>query len=123
VLAVSRQLRLAVVDAPLAARHLRARSTGWLVAYLAAAAAILGVVAILITTNEGRILDAMIRYVVPSDWKVAAKFLVKKVFAAQEQAVLTNAALTASLMVVTVTLFPLKEKVSACLEEDAKLLA
>jgi hypothetical protein len=68
-------------------------------------------------------MDAVMSYVLPADWKVAAKFLVKKVFAQQEQAVITNAALSMSLMIVTITLFPLKEKVSATLEEDAHLLA
>ena len=122
-LPVRRQLELAGIEAPLAVRHLRARSAGWLAVYLAAAALILGIVAHLIVSNQERLLDLVIRYVMPDDWKVAAKFLVKKVFSAQEQAVLTNAALSASLMIVTITLFPLKEKVSATLEEDAELLA
>ena len=121
-LPVRQQLVLAGIEAPLAARHLRARSAGWLVVYLAAATVILGIVAHLIVTNQDRLLDLVVRYLVPSEWKLAAKYLVKRVFAAQEQAVLTNAALSASLMIVTITLFPLKEKVSATLEEDARLV-
>jgi hypothetical protein len=58
----------------------------------------------------------------PHDWKLTAKFLIKKLFGNQEQAVITNAVLSMSLMVVTITLFPLKEQVSAKLEEEAKLL-
>lgn len=122
-LSVRRQLVLAGIEAPLAARHLSRRSAAWLAVYLAAAALILGVVAYLVTTNRERALDALMTYVLPEDWKVAARFLVKKLFAQQEQAVLTNAALSMSLVVVTITLFPLKEKVSATLEEDARLLA
>ncbi len=122
-LSVRRQLVLAGIEAPLAARHLKPRSAAWLALYLAAAAVILGIVAYLVISNKERMLDAVMSYVLPADWKLAAKFLVKKVFAAQEQAVITNAALSMSLMIVTITLFPLKEKVSATLEEDAKLLA
>ena len=114
---------LAGIEAPLAARRLTRRSAAWLALYLAAAAVILGLVAYLVVSNRERMLDAVMTYVLPTDWKVAAKFLVKKVFAQQEQAVITNAALSMSLMIVTVTLFPLKEKVSATLEEDAHLLA
>lgn len=122
VLPVRRQLWLAGIAAPLAARHLKLRSAAWLIAYLAAATVILGIVAYLVISNQDRMVDSVLAYVLPADWKVAAKFLVKKVFAAQEQAVVTNAALSMSLMIVTITLFPLKEKVSATLEEDAKLL-
>jgi hypothetical protein len=121
VLSVGRQLELAG-KAPFAARHLRARSAAWLLAYLAAAALILGVVAHLVIKNQDRLIDGLISYVLPVDWKMTAKFLVKKLFGNQEQAVITNAVLSMSLMVVTITLFPLKEKVSATLEEDAKLL-
>lgn len=122
-LPVRRQLVLAGIEAPLAARHLRRRSAAWLALYLVAAGLILGLVAYLVVSNKERMLDAVMSYVLPADWKVAGKFLVKKVFAAQEQAVITNAVLSMSLMIVTITLFPLKEKVSATLEEDAKLLA
>lgn len=122
-LSVGRQLELAGIQAPLAARHLSRRSAAWLALYLAAAALILGLVAYLVTSNRERVLDAALAYVLPDDWKLAARFLVKKLFAQQEQAVITNAALSMSLVVVTITLFPLKEKVSATLEEDAKLLA
>ncbi len=121
VLSVGRQLELAV-KAPLAARHLRARSAAWLLAYLAAAGLILGVVAYLVIKNQDRLIDGLISYVLPVDWKMTAKFMIKRLFGNQEQAVITNAVLSMSLMVVTITLFPLKEKVSAALEEDAKLL-
>lgn len=121
-LPVLRQLELAGIEAPLAARRLTKRSAAWLVVYLAAAASILGIVAYLVVSNRERMMDAVMSYVLPADWKVAAKFLVTKVFAQQEQAVITNAALSMSLMIVTITLFPLKEKVSATLEEDARLL-
>ena len=121
-LSVGRQLRLAVVDAPLAARHMRKRSAAWLAVYFVSAAAILGVVAKLVISNKEKIVDAVMRYVMPEDWRPAATFLFEKLFATQEQAVITNAALAMSLMVVTITLFPVKEKVSASLEEEAKLL-
>jgi hypothetical protein len=122
VLSVGQQLRLAVVEAPLAARRMRRRSAAWLAVYFVSAAAILGIVAKLVNSNKEKVVDAVMRYVMPDDWRPAATFLFKKLFATQEQAVVTNAALAMSLMVVTITLFPVKEKVSASLEEEARLL-
>lgn len=122
VLSVGRQLRLAVVDAPLAGRRMRGRSAAWLAVYFVSAAAILGIVAKLVISNKEKVVDAVMRYVMPDDWRATATFLFKKLFATQEQAVITNAALAMSLMVVTITLFPIKEKVSATLEVEAKLL-
>jgi hypothetical protein len=58
----------------------------------------------------------------PADWHFAARTLFHKFFAQQEQLVVTNAVIAAALLVVQVTLFPLKEKVSAALEEDAQLV-
>jgi hypothetical protein len=122
VLSVGQQLRLAVVDAPLAARRMGKRSAAWLAVYFVSAAAILGIVAKIVISNKERVVDAVMRYVMPEDWRAAATFLFRKLFATQEQAVITNAALAMSLMVVTITLFPIKEKVSATLEEEGKLL-
>lgn len=120
---VKQQLALAIVDAPLAARRLKKRSATWFVAYLVACAVVLGVVASLIASHRADLLDAAMDYLLPEEWHFASKLLVDNFFAAQEHAVITNAAIVASLLVVQITLFPLKEHVSLTLEEDNALLA
>lgn len=121
-LGVVTQLKLAAVDAPTAARLLRKRSATWLAIYLAAAIVVLGIVAWAIIANHQQVLDLLLDYLMPEDWQFAAKLLIQQFFAQQQQAVITNAAIVASLMVVQITLFPVKEMVSLALEEDAQLV-
>ena len=121
-LEVKTQLALAVVDAPTATRRLKKRSATWLVAYLVAACVVLGIVASLIASHKSDLVEAAMSYLLPTDWHFASKLLIDNFFAAQEDAVITNAAIVASLLVVQITLFPLKEQVSLALEEDNALL-
>lgn len=121
-LEVKQQLALAAVDAPLAARRLNKRSATWFVAYLAACTAVLGIVATLIAHHQDDLLAAAMDFLLPEGWHVASKLLVDNFFAAQEQAVITNAAIVASLLVVQITLFPLKEHVSLVVEQENALV-
>ncbi|CAN5915543.1 hypothetical protein BH11MYX2_BH11MYX2_34570 [soil metagenome] len=115
------QLSLAAYRAPLASLRLRRRSAAWLGLYVLAAAVILAIVARLIVGHRGDFLSAALSYVLPSEWHAAAKTVIDRFFAAQTQAVITNAAVSLSLVVVTISLFPLKEHVSAVFEEDLAL--
>ena len=121
-LPVTQQLYLAGALAPLAARKLRARSAMWLAIYIVAAAGILSLVGWQLIRNKGALVDLALDYVVPETWHFAARTLLHKFFAQQETLVLINAVVTAALLVVQATLFPLKEHVSAALEQDAALL-
>src|SRR5688572_14923640 len=105
-LGVATQLKLAAFDAPTAARRLRRRSAAWLATYLAAAIVVLGIVGWAIIANHEHVLDLLLDYVLPEEWQFASKLLIQQFFAQQEQAVITNAAIVASLMVVQITLFP-----------------
>lgn len=121
-LGVGKQLVLAGIEAPTAARRLRTKSAAWLAVYLIAAVVVLGLVATVIVHNRHELVGLMMDYVFPTDWHFAGKLLIDRFFAAQEQVVITNAAIVASLMAVQITLFPIKEQVSAALEEDADLV-
>lgn len=121
-LGIGTQLKLAGVDATTAVRRLRRRSAAWLATYLVASIVVLGIVAWAIIANHEHVLDLLLDYVLPEEWQFASKLLIQQFFAQQEQAVITNAAIVASLMVVQITLFPIKEMVSASLEEDAQLV-
>jgi hypothetical protein len=117
------QLRLAALEAPTAARKLRAKSAAWLVTYIMAAASVLALVAWQLVKHSDDLLQLAMDYVLPTDWHFAARTLLHKFFAQQEQLVITNAVVAAALVIVQITLFPVKEKVSAALEEDARLVA
>jgi hypothetical protein len=121
-LPVTQQLYLAGVEAPIAARKLRARSSVWLAIYIAAAAGILGLVGWQLVAHEGELAQLALDYVIPRDWQFAIRTLAHKFFAQQEQLILVNAVITAALLVVQATLFPIKEQVSAALEVDAALV-
>ena len=117
-----RQLVLAAFEAPTAARRLHRRSAGWLAVYLAAAAAVLAVVTYALVTHREVLEQAPLTYLLPADWHDAGRLLLRRLFAQQEDAVVRNAAIAASLMVVQLTLFPLKEQASLALEQDARLI-
>jgi len=117
------QLHLVVFEAPLAARKLRRRSATWLAIYIASAVAVLALVGWQLIAHQGDVTQLALDYVVPADWHFAARALVAKFFAQQEQLVLVNAVIVGSLLVVQATLFPLKEQVSAALETDANLVS
>jgi hypothetical protein len=121
-LPVAQQLYLAAVEAPIAARKLRAKSAAWLAVYIAAAATVLGVVAWQLATHREDLLQLVMDYVVPHDWHFATRTLFHKFLGQQEQLVLANAVIAAALLVVQITLFPIKEQVSAALEADAGLV-
>src|SRR5690606_29699219 len=72
--------------------------------------------------HEDELLQLVMDYVVPVDWHFAARTLIHKFFAQQEQLVVTNAVIAGALLVVQITLFPIKEQVSAALERDAQLV-
>jgi hypothetical protein len=121
-LAVRKQLALAGWEAPTAVRRLRKRSATWLGVYLVAATVLLGLVASYVVAHSGDLKAMVLDYVVPKDWQFAARIVIDRFFKQQESIVVINAALSASLMAVQITLFPIKEHVSAALETDAQLV-
>lgn len=121
-LAVRQQVVLAALEAPTAVRRVRRRSAAWLAIYIAAATAVLGIVATLIVRHEDGIMQMVLDYLVPEDWQFAARILIRRVLDQQEKAVLINAALAASLLAVQILLFPIKEMVSAAVEEEGDLV-
>jgi hypothetical protein len=115
-------LSLALWRAPLSLRKLRAGSAAWLAVYLALATGIFALVGRFIVAHEGHARRAFVAYIFPDRWQDAGHLLVDRLFGAQQHAVLVNAAVGASLLLVQVLLFPVKERLSARFERDAKLV-
>jgi hypothetical protein len=122
-LGVPSQLAHALWHGPLALAKLRRRGWTWFAVYLLLCALILGVVARLLVAYKGDLVEVLVRYVFPTDWAFAGRMLVDRLIDAQDPAVIVNAAIGASLVVVQVLLFPVKEQLSATFEREASLVA
>lgn len=111
----------ALAAAPFAWLRVRGRTLGWLLCYLLACTVVLGACAYLLLQNQDDIRKALLSYVFPESWHLAAGALVDRFLATQSKAVLINAIASGSLVLVSVLLFPLKEKVSASFEREGEL--
>ena len=109
----------AFLVAPAGLGKLRARGWAWLVVYVALCAAVLTLVARWIVAHQHDARELLVGYLFPAGWRFAGDLLIDRFFAAQERAVLVNAAIAGSLLVVQVTLFPVKEQLSAAAENSA----
>jgi hypothetical protein len=112
----------AALKSPLVLFRLPRRAWRWLVIYLLAAGALLALVGALVGVCWTPAKTWLIAFVVPASWRPTATWLVDHLLAEQERALIANAIVTGSLMVVTVTLFLVKEHLSLVYEQDARLL-
>jgi hypothetical protein len=121
-LGVPEQLGHALFRGPAALGRLRARGWTWFLVYLGLATLILGAVAKLLIAHRGDAVELLVGYVFPDSWHFAGRMLIERMVAAQDRAVVVNGAIGASLLVVQVLLFPIKEKLSAAFEREARLV-
>jgi len=108
---------LVAIFAPL---RMRPRSLGWLLVYVAACAAVLGGGGALLVRHRDDLVGLVAAYLLPESWRFAARTLVERFVHAQARQVLVNASVTVCLAAVAL-LFPLKERLSASFERDARL--
>lgn len=117
------QLRVALLEAPRAAFRVRGRAAWLSLLYLVLAAVILGAVAVAIAASEGDVRRALVAWLFPSEVQGAADLVATYLLEAQTRAVLTNLLISASLLLVSLLLFRVKERLSAAIEADEGLLA
>lgn len=98
-----------------------AKTWGLFLLYLALCGVVLGAVAALLIAYKQDAREAVIAFVFPKSWHFAVDILLDRFFENQQRIVLINAVITGGLMVVTMTLFIVKEMVSASFETDGKL--
>jgi hypothetical protein len=115
------QLAAALVGAPVALLRLRAGAWAWLLLYILLAGGLLGGAAALLLCHQEQARAAILGYVLPESWLVAADWLIQRFLATQTRAVLVNALVSGTLVLTSVLLFPLKERVSAAFERGSKL--
>jgi len=107
--------------APAAITRLGRRTWLLLALYLSLATAVLGVLVWSVAANRDELRALVLDYLFPESWHYAARFVVDHFFAEQQLAIVINAVIGGSLLLVTVLLFYVKELVSASYETDAKL--
>lgn len=112
------QLTLALYDAPRAIGRMSARSWRLAGLYLALAVAVLGGLGALLLSLEGGLRRQLFAWVFPAELHAPADLLVDHVLASQTRQVLANALVASSLLVVSLALFRVKERLSHAVELD-----
>jgi hypothetical protein len=107
--------------APLAPLRLRPRAVGWLVVYVLLAGGILGGLAWFLIAHQDDLRQALLEHLFPKSWTTTAGLLIDRFFATQTRAVLINATVSGTLLLISVLLFPIKEKLSDAFERGARL--
>lgn len=114
------QLRLTFL-APAAPGRLRGRGLGYLLLYLVLAGLLLGGLGWLVVSREAELKRALLAYLLPEKAAFAGELLITHVLRSQSHAVLVNAIVSGALVLVSVLLFPIKEKLSAAFETESQL--
>ena len=115
------QLWHALVAGPLTLLRLRGRSLGLLLVYLVLCAGVLSVGGWLVLRHRADALDALAAYLFPESWRVVAEQLIERFLRSQVRAVLVNAAVSASLDLLALLLFRIKERLSIAVELQLRL--
>lgn len=109
------------MKSPLALVVLPRRSWGWLLLYLVGCGVVLGATAWAVVRYEGDLRAGLLSYIFPDSWHFAADWVIDRFFAAQKRMVVINAINAGALILVTISLFWLKELVSASFERHGQL--
>lgn len=109
------------LTSPTALVRVRWRAGFALLLYLGACAGVLWLVGSFLVSHQGDAVDLVAAYVFPESWRFAARELVRQLLEGQQRDVLINATIGASLLVVQLLLFWLKEIVSSTFEKEARL--
>jgi len=111
----------AVIAGPLTLLRLRGRALGLFVVYLLLAAGVLGLGGWLVLRHRGDALALLAAYLFPESWRLVAEQLIERFFENQVRAVLVNAAVSASLGLLALLLFRVKERLSIAVEKQLEL--
>jgi len=111
----------AVLAAPFAPLRLRRRGLVLTLLYTLAAGTVLFALAWLLIRHKGAIQQLLAAYLLPESWRFAAGLLIDHLLASQAKAVLINAVVSGTMVLISILLFPLKEKLSATFEAEGQL--
>jgi uncharacterized protein involved in cysteine biosynthesis len=112
---------LVTLRAPGAPSRLKGRGWGYLGLYLGLASLLLGGLGWLLVSQQEGLRRALLGYLLPERLVFAGDLLIGHLLRSQTQAVLVNAVASGTLVLVSVLLFPVKEKLSAVFETESDL--
>lgn len=113
-----KQLKLTLIDAPISLRRLKKGSFVWGAIYSLSTFIVFGLFVWLMLSNQQAIKELLLDYLFPKSWQNISEKLVEFLFESQAKVVLSNMILSGSLVLASITLFPVKEKYSAAFEQD-----
>jgi len=117
---LSEQL-VAVAGAPAALARLRSRASVLLLLYLGMAGLLLLVVGLAVASWQDEIRRAILGWFLPERYLFAGDTLVRYLLGRQSEAVLVSAISSGALVLTSLLLFPIKERLSARFEEESRL--
>jgi len=115
------QLRHALVESPKAIFRLPAASWVFAGFYMMACAVLCVVLTATLAANDGRLGEAAVAWLFPESWSFVVSGMGEFFFHSQSLQVLVNMAVAGSVVLVSITLFPLKEQLSHSYEKEAGL--
>jgi hypothetical protein len=107
--------------APLSPLRMGRRARLFLALYMLLAGALLALLAWLLLRHASDIKAALVGYLLPESWSLAGYLLLDNFLAQQTKAVVVNAVVSGTLVLVSVLLFPVKEQASLAFEREARL--
>jgi hypothetical protein len=117
-----RRATAAALRSPLALFELPRRSWGYFALYLGLAAALMVGAAFAFDAYSEELKATIYRFVFPESWHLAVDLLIGYFFSEETRLLAINLVIQASLQLVTLTLFPVKEALSSSYEGEARLV-
>ncbi|NVK87634.1 MAG: hypothetical protein HWE13_05890 [Gammaproteobacteria bacterium] len=115
------QLNLALWQSIYRLHHMRRSSFIWLAVYLAVGCVVFIICGSALLHHQEGIKQALLNYLFPESWQAISEQLLRFFFESQAQQVLANLIISGSLVVASLFLFPIKERLSYAFEQDLKL--
>lgn len=114
---------MVALKSPLALGRLPRKSWAFLAVYALLAAVMLAVVGLVILAYQKDLRDMVLGFFFPELWLGVIDVFLDRLFVDQQRLVAINAVVTGSLLLVSLTLFAVKELVSASFEVEGKLVS
>ncbi len=111
------QLKLSLLDALVSLRFFNRKALSWGVIYSFSTILVFGLFVWLLTYYQTPIKAALLDYLFPKSWQSLSEQLANFLFESQTKIVLGNLILSGSLVLASITLFPIKEKYSCEFEK------
>lgn len=115
---IDQQLLLALFKAPASIRFMRKKSLVWMTFYAITGFLVFGIISWLLKEYQGDLKQLFMDYFFPQSWQSISEKLIEFLYESQTKTVLGNLIISGSLVLASIFLFPIKEKLSAVFEKE-----